>query len=52
MATIVNPPPPAGTFKAITRNNGCIVKTETFKSKKNARIRATRIEGDGNTPEK
>jgi hypothetical protein len=51
MATIVNPPP-AGTFKAITRNNGRIVKTKTLKSKKNARIRATRIEGDGNTPEK
>jgi hypothetical protein len=44
--------PPAGTFKAITRNNGRIVKTKTLKSKKNARIRATRIEGDGNTPEK
>ena len=53
MATI-DTPPPAGTFKPIMRNTGRIVKTKTFKLKKNARIRATRIEieGDGNPPEK
>jgi hypothetical protein len=52
MATIDTPP--AGTFKPIMRNTGRIVKTKTFKLKKNARIRATRIEieGDGNPPEK
>ena len=44
--------PSSGTFKPIMRNNGRIVKTKTFKLRKNDRIRATRIEGDSNPPEK
>ena len=44
MATISKTP--AGTFKAIIRKHGRVIKTKTFKLKKHARQWAQRIEGD------
>ena len=44
MATIIKTT--AGTFKAIIRRNGRLVKTQTFKRKQDARTWAQRIEGN------
>ncbi|MBG7602713.1 MAG: hypothetical protein IZT60_09235, partial [Gammaproteobacteria bacterium] len=44
MATITKTK--AGTFKAIIRKNQRVIKTKTFKLKKNARQWAKKIEGD------
>ena len=44
MATITKTP--AGTFKAIIRKNNRVIKTKTFRLKKDARTWSKRIEGD------